>query len=254
MNFAKHVTLIYFLTLTNLKSEIKKFYVSYLWWIIEPVVNMAVYYFVFGVLLNQRESGFVYFLLVGLIIWRWFSGAILQSSNALVQSRGLIKRVALPKYIFPSVAVFAQSFKFLFVFTILVVFLWFNGFHPSMHYLGLIPLMAAQLVLIIGISFLTAALVPFMEDLRLLINSGMMMLFFLSGIFFSGSKLESHLQPLFYINPLAKMVESYRVILLDNAWPEPKGILILLACGLVALSLGVFLLKRLDHLYPKVLR
>jgi len=254
MPINRYLTLVFYLTYAELKSESKKFFVSYLWWIVEPVVNMAVYYVVFGVLLNRGTDNYIAFLLIGLIPWRWFSAAVMQSSMIIGQQKQLIKRVVVPKTIFPTVNVLTHTFKFVIVFAVLVLFLMILGMNPSIHYLALIPLLISQFFFILGVSYVLCSFVPFMMDLKLAINSAIMMLFFLSGIFFSGENLTGNARTLFYLNPLAHMIEAYRDILLKQHWPSSLGIFILFSLGVVAMFLGRFLLHKWSHMYPKVLR
>ena len=74
----------------NLKSEAAINYLSYTWWIIEPVIHMLCYYLVFELLLNRGGPGFVYFLLTGLVPWLWFAKTINQGSNSLIGGSNLM--------------------------------------------------------------------------------------------------------------------------------------------------------------------
>jgi len=62
-------TLVFYKATSNLQAESKKTYLSFMWWFFEPMLLMAIYYFVFGIVLNVQTDDFVSYLLVGLIVW-----------------------------------------------------------------------------------------------------------------------------------------------------------------------------------------
>ncbi|MCH1550707.1 MAG: hypothetical protein L7T19_06050, partial [Pseudomonadales bacterium] len=78
--------LITFKVYAELKAESNRTYAGYLWWVFEPLLFMAVYYFVFGVLFGRNTEDFVPFLLVGVTIWHWIQSSISHSASAISQN------------------------------------------------------------------------------------------------------------------------------------------------------------------------
>ena len=209
----------------NLKSEASKNYLNYLWWLFEPALHVIVFYFVFGVLLRRGGEGFVIFLLCGQIPFLWFSRSISNASNSILNGRGLIQQMAIPKPFFPLLVVAQDLVKQTVVFVCLLFFVLAMGYEVTVYWLVIPLLVVAQLLLISACSLFVAAVTPFVPDFRFIIATGMMMLMFASGIFYDYQEvlLEEH-KRFFLYNPMALLIDSYRDALIRQAWPDFSGI------------------------------
>jgi len=254
MSGRHYLDVIMFRTYAELKAEASRTYLGLLWWIIDPILTMMVFYFVFGMIRKPGVENFVQFLLVGVVIWQWFNRTISHAATSLRRNQDLITRVALPKAIFPLTILSIDSFKFSVVFVLLIAFLLQSGFPVSTTYLALPVLLAAQLLLIAGFSFIAAALVPLLPDLHYFIDHALRLLFFLSGIFYSIRQVPAEYQDVFLYNPMALLIDAYRQVLLHQQWPEAGRVALVLAIGLAAVILGQWLLARLSDAYVKAIR
>lgn len=248
----QHFDLILFKTYANLKAEASRAYLSFLWWVIDPILSMAVYYFVFGVLLQRGTEDFVPFLLIGLTTWHWFTYTIRHGMSSIMQNNMLMNQVDIPKVIFPSIIILMDLFKFTIVFLLVLLFFWIYGFDISITYLALPLLLTIQFFLIITCTFISAAIVPFIPDFRFLIEALLHLLFFLSGIFFSSSSIDAEYRFYFYLNPMAHLIESYRDILMYNSWPNWQALSIIGFFACLGVYFSCNLIKYFDHTYPKI--
>ncbi|MBT7335921.1 ABC transporter permease [bacterium] len=243
--------LITFKVYAELKAESNRTYAGYLWWVFEPLLFMAVYYFVFGVLFGRNTEDFVPFLLVGVTIWHWIQSSISHSASAISQNRPIISQVVVPKYVFPTVAFINNSLKFLVIVGLLLFFLVFYGFVPTERWFGLVTVLGAASLFVLGSSFLVSAVIPLVPDLKILLDNGLRAMMFMSGIFFDIANLGQQWQDLLRLNPVAVIVEQARLILLRNEGPYFYDLAYVSAVGLVLLILGATLLKLFDHQYAK---
>ena len=229
----------------NLRSEASQSYLSYAWWIFEPLMQMGVYYIVFDIFLHRGGENFVAFLLCGIIPWLWFSRSVSNSSRSIVQGQGLISQTYLPKPFFPLVVVGQDLVKQQVVFLLLFSFLLYFGYRPSLEWLWLIPIVITQLLLIIAVSFLVSFVVPFARDLQYLINAGLMMMMFGSGIFYSyESVLIPEHREIFLMNPMANLIVSYRSVLMDGTEPMIGALVVI---GLVSLAVVFLMSQAMKH-------
>jgi lipopolysaccharide transport system permease protein len=235
-----------------LRSEASRTYLGFLWWILDPLLLMGVYYFLFGVLVNRGAEDFVPFLLVGLVSWQWFSKSILQCGQSINKNANLLAQFKFPKVLLPSVDLTVNAIRFAMIFAVLLVFLWLYGFAPSFHYLALPLILAVQLLLTGAIGFLLAGIIPFLPDLTLVINNLLRIVFYLSGVLYSIDKVPERLQPWFYINPMVVLIEAYRAVLMYDAWPDGRRLLAVFGGSLVLTLAGLWLLRRFDNEYPRV--
>ena len=92
---------------------------------------MGAFYVLFGIGLRQGGDNFLFFLLCGLVPWKWFSSTLNSGSRSIVANAGLINQVYLPKYVFPLIVVVINTFKFTLVFPVLLLILILSGFELS---------------------------------------------------------------------------------------------------------------------------
>jgi len=232
--------LLVFKTICNLKSEVHRNYLSFLWWILEPLLYIAVYYIVFGLLLNRGGENFVVFLLTGLIPWMWFSKSVSAATSSILVMQNIITQVKVPLVIFPLIAVSQSTIKQIPVFVLLIVFVSSQGFLPDTHWLALIPVLLLQFVLIIFTSCAIAAITPFIRDITYIVPTGLTLLMFLSGIFYDYREMAPEWQDIFLLNPVAFLLRCYRDIIMDGALPNMP---ILFIWGALATVLCGFMIK-----------
>lgn len=249
----KYLDIILFKTWADLRAEASRAYIGFLWWFLEPILYMGAFYLLFGLGLRMGGDGFVYFLLCGLIPWKWFSSTIANGSRAIEAGAGMIQQVYLPKIVLPTIIVAINSVKFLMILPILLLFLWFSGYVANQVWLALPLLFVLQFLLVWSLTSFCAALVPYVQDLRYVIENGLLMLMFLSGVFFDLDKLSPLMKSVLYLNPMALLIENYREVLLEGHWPNTSELIYVFAFSLMFGLMATWCLTRFDRRYPKVL-
>jgi lipopolysaccharide transport system permease protein len=247
-----YIHMILYKAWADLRSEARRYYISYLWWVIEPVLEMLVYFVIFGMLLKNKVPHFIPFLLIGLTCWKWFNTTVRHAGNSILNSRSLILQVSLPKVIFPLTVVCTDTFKFLIVFLIVIVFLWCSGFSIGSAYLVLPLLMITQLTLIIALGLFFASIVPFIPDMDILLENTLRIVFFLSGVFFDPRNLSADRQFWFFLNPMAFLINGFRSVLMDGQFQHYDHLLSILAVSLVGILIANRIISRFDKIYPRV--
>lgn len=214
---------------------------------------MVVFYVVFGLLLNRGGDNYIAFLLAGLTPWNWFSKAVSSTSSSIIGGQQLMMQIGIPAIFFPMVCILQSTLKQIPVFLLLFAVLGFLGFLPTFHWIALVPVLAVQLLLVILVSCVVAALIPFFRDLAYLVNTGLTFTMFLSGVFYDFEKIPPEWQATFLLNPVAFLLNCYRTILLDGAYPDIEHLGILGAiCGAGCLAI-LILYSRLRYIFPRVL-
>jgi len=217
-----HLVEVFFAKLVfNLKSEASKTYLSYLWWLLEPALMVAVFYLVFAIFLARGTEEFVIFLVCGKIPFLWFAKSINNASRSITAGRGLINQVSIPMPFFPMLVVFQDAVKQTLVFAAMIVFFILHGLDMSWIWISIIFVILTQLLLICAASLFVAAITPFLPDFKYLISTAIMALLFCSGIFYSYKEvlLPQH-QKLFLMNPIANLIKNYRQVLMENTLPD----------------------------------
>jgi lipopolysaccharide transport system permease protein len=238
---------------TELRTEVAKRLLGFLWWIIEPVMYMAVFYVVFGLALRQGGPDYVPFLLSGMIAWKWFDGSVRQAGSSLSSNAGLIQQIYLPKSLLGLIQILSNTFKFLIVLALFMVFLIIIGKHPTLSWLALPLVILVQLYLVIGIGLMLGAIIPFAQDLKQVVDNLLMLLMFMSGVFFRPESTPESIRWVFDFNPVVQVIQAYRTILLDGQWPDFAGLgyVCVFATPLLVMALLVF--RRFERHYPKLM-
>jgi len=245
--------LLLFKTKANLQIEVSRYYLNYLWWVVEPILTMGVLYIVFGVFLGSEIEHFVGFLLCGLIMWQWFARTASNSVGSILSGVGLMTQIDIPKVFFPLEVALRDCCKNLFATSILLIFLVFYPTPVTIKWLALPVIMSIQFVLNVAVGILVAAIVPFVPDLKYIVNTVIDLMFFGSGIFFS---IEEMVLPehrwIMYMNPLAGLIQNYRSILLYGQWPDWGYLSIVCVFSLLLLGCALCIVRRLDRVYPRI--
>lgn len=232
----------------SLKAEASKLYLSFLWWILEPLLFATAFYFVFSVLLQSRQENFLLFLMCAKVPYMWFSKAVTAASGSIVGSRGIISQIDIPKTIFPYAALQVSLYKELLVFLMLIMLCFYYGYYPQIEWLWLIPLLVLLYVMIAAFGLLTAILVSYADDFRMVISMTMLFLMFLSGIFFDIADIREPIRSyLLIFNPLAFMCDAFRKILMNKSMFDINHYFALLTFFLAVLGMLHILYKKISR-------
>jgi len=245
MKFGQAVALIDLQARTALKAEAAKLYLSYIWWILEPLLFVAVFYVVFKFLLGRGQDNFIFFLMCGKVPYLWLSKSITSASNSLLQNKGLIASIDIPKIIFPYISIQEVLYKQWLVFIVLFLMAIYYGSEPGLIWLWLIPIILTTYIMIIALSLIGAILVTYIQDFRILISMGMLFLMFASGIFWDVNDIQNEYarNMLLTLNPFAFLIDAYRHILMYNQVFDVLHLL-MIACFFMAIILLLHLVYR----------
>jgi lipopolysaccharide transport system permease protein len=250
-----HVLEVFFTKLVlNLKSEASKTYLSFAWWLIEPSLEVAVFYVVFGIFLAGGGTDYVVFLVCGIVPFSWLSKSVKNAAGSITEGVGLISQASVPKPLFPMLVVFQDAFKQLIVFTFMSGFLLANGMEISWVTPTVVAVILTQLALISAFALVVSAITPFVPDFRLLISTLMLALLFGSGVFYSYlDVVKPEHQQLFLMNPVATLLKNYRQVLMENTFPDwaALGYIWLFSVAIILIMNRYF--RRTDTLYARLI-
>jgi lipopolysaccharide transport system permease protein len=249
----QYLALIYQKSLSDFKAEARRGSLGIIWWLLEPLLYVGVFYVIFSIIFHRGDESSIVNLLTALVVWKWFDSAVRQSSNSISSNVGLIRQVYLPKIMFPLMVITTATMRFLIIFPLLIVFIILQGYEPSIVWVAVPIIMIVQLMAIFAIGGFLAAIIPFAPDLRMLIDNGMTLLFFLSGIFFDINNVSPNIKFYLYMNPMIGIIESYRDVLLDGQWPDLTMLFIIATVSMLGILLACYILNRFDRQYLKII-
>ncbi len=215
------------LALTLAKNDFKtKYagsYLGMLWAFIQPIVTILVYWFVFTVGLKAGKVGeypFVLFIVVGIIPWFFFSDSLNGGTNAMTDYNYLVKKVVFNIDILPFVKVLSAFFVHCFFIAFALILCTCMGYHPTIYTLQLIYYIFCNFVFVLGLSYLTSAIVVFFRDLGQFINIFILQVgVWLTPIMWNANTMLSPLVlKIFKLNPMYYIVSGFRDSVLDKNW------------------------------------
>ena len=238
----------------ELRQKYKGSALGVLWYLVNPLVLMGAYALVFSVLLKVADlPDYPLFLLVGLIVWVFFSQALLSAAPSLVQNAALVRKVRFPRETIPASVATVQLATFLVMLAVVtpLALVIRGSADPALALL--VPLVALLFCLVLGLSLVVAVLHAHYRDVEPVLAAMLLPWFFLTPIFLpidSMPGIADHEwlgDVLRWGNPIAPFIEAIRDVLYAGATPTGGTLLYVLAAGLGALGLGVGLFRRLER-------
>jgi lipopolysaccharide transport system permease protein len=214
------------------------------WTLINPLLLMATYYFVFGLVLkvrfrpDQGTADFLLYFICGMLPWLAFSEAVGRSPGIVLENANFVKRVIFPLEILPVnltlTSLVAEGFALL-IFLALLIF-----FGPGLGWTALaLPIvLIPQVMFTMGLCWFLSALGVFLRDTTQIIGLVLTIWMYATPIFYPASILPKNFLWLFEKNPLYIIVEMYRNLFLDGTIPAPFPLAVLWAMGVAAFWLG----------------
>jgi lipopolysaccharide transport system permease protein len=251
-SFLKFWDILIYRSAAELRSEGTRTYAGYLWWIFEPLMSLAVYYIAFKYIFHRDTENFAVFLFSGIVVYRFFAGTVTRSAMSITRSHALMQQVYMHKSIFPISVVIVNLVKFCVTLMLVFIAVWVVGIPPTVSYLAL-PVLGLLIVLVTaGVSMICAAITPFFPDFQLILGTLMHLLIFLSGVFHDVSKLSPQLQGLLRLNPLAAIIEQFRMIMLYGQWPDWPLLIPAFLQGIIFVLIGWLLIHKFNKYFPKI--
>ncbi|WP_236169989.1 ABC transporter permease [Pseudomonas parasichuanensis] len=205
----------------NLKSESSGMRLNHAWVVMEPLLHLMIYYYLFGTLLNAGVENYGLFLLCGLVPWMWFTKAISTSSGSIVSGQSLMLNCSMPPAFFPLVSIVQSTLKQLPPLMILLLLgAATDSKTLSWHLMYLPVVVLAQFMLTAALGMLVAAAVAFLRDLANLVSTGLLMLMFLSGVIYNASALSPGVAAVIRLNPMTLVIGAYRDIIMEGRAPD----------------------------------
>lgn len=207
--------LLYFLIWRDIKVRYKQTLLGASWAIIQPLITMIVFTYFFGKLARVPTDGVPYpvFFYTGLLVWTYFSNALINGANSLVGNANLITKVYFPRLIIPSAAVLSGLLDFAIASLLLVGLLIYYGFPVTVHYLMLLPLVALATSLALGFGIWLSALNVRYRDVRYALSFLVQIWMFVSPIIYPSSVVPEEWRWLMVLNPMTGIVEGFRASL-----------------------------------------
>ncbi len=245
--------LLYSLTKKELKVKYRGSVLGFFWSLLNPILTMLVYSFVFSILSRGGVKEFAIFLICALLPFNFLQNSVNQGTGSIISNSNLVNKIYFPREILPLSIVFSNLINYFLELIALFAVLAFMGYRFYL-YLYLLPvLILIQIFLVMGMTLLVSALNVFFRDLQHLITIVMMVWFFGTPIIYPLSMVPEDIQPYMkFINPMTIYAAYYRNIFYYVKYPEGAGFpsiietIAALGITLLIFFIGYFVFKKLE--------
>ncbi len=228
----------------GIKLKYRRSYLGILWSLIEPLLTMIVLTLVFGTLLGYHSKDFPVYILSGRLIYSLFSQATTAALKSIRQNQAMIKKVYVPKYMYPLSYIVFNYVLFLISLVVLCGVALVLGVYPTVYTLLAIVPLFVLLLLIIGVGLILSCLGTMFRDLEYLWNVGLMLIMYMCAIFYYPDKIldSSHYWLLSY-NPLFCVIDNFRSCVFGQAM-NIHELIYASSFALVCIIVGAFIFNK----------
>lgn len=244
-----------FLAWRDVKVRYKQAALGAAWALIQPMITMVIFTFVFGRLAKMPAGGVPYPLLVlaGLLPWQLFSAALNGASGSVVGNSHLISKVYFPRLVVPISAIGVALVDFAIVFGLFIaVSLWF-GFLPTWTWLALPLFIALAILLALGAGLWLTSLTVKFRDFRFIVPFLLQIGVFISPVGFRTDYFPSW-RLLLSFNPLTGVIDGFRWSLLGGQQAiDPWSLAFSVIMATVLLASGLWYFRRTERQFADII-
>ncbi|PKM47986.1 MAG: teichoic acid ABC transporter permease [Firmicutes bacterium HGW-Firmicutes-8] len=250
--------LIFELAKKDFRAKYLGSYLGMLWAFVQPTITILIFWFVFQLGFKSRPVDnfpFILWLLCGMVPWFFFSEAVSNATNAVIENSYLVKKVVFRVSVLPIIKIISALFIHLFFIIFLFIMFLVYGYKPSIYSFQVIYYLFATIVLALGISWITSSLVVFLKDIGQVVGMLLQFGFWLTPIFWSLKLVPEKYHIFLKLNPIYYIVEGYRNTFIYHSWfwQSPRQASYFWIITLVLFVIGALIFKRLRPHFADVL-
>jgi lipopolysaccharide transport system permease protein len=240
--------LLYFFVWRDVKVRYKQTVIGIAWVIIQPLLTMLVATLFFGRLAKLPSQGLPYpvFCFAAVVPWAYFSTALLNATNVVVENQRVITKVYFPRLILPFSAALSGLVDFFIGLAVLLIFTFAYGIRPTFNVLLLPFFLLLAVLTVLSVGLWLSALNALYRDVKYLIPFIIQFWTLASPVYYSSSMVPQRYRWLYGLNPMAGVIDGFRWALTGTGQPPGIPLLASVSMVLVALAGGLLFFNRME--------
>jgi len=246
------------LVVRDLKIKYKGSVLGFFWSLINTLIMLMVYWFVFTVVFHVDMENFPVYFILGYLPWNFFVISLMTSCGSIVDNAGLIKKVYFPRMIIPLAIVLSSFVQFLLTFLVLFPALLYFRIELNLSVAALPGVMLLHILFTAGLCFLVSTIYVYFRDTKHFLEILVTIWFWATPIVYPIDKVINANAPqavkwLLLYNPMTQFINAYRDVLFLSGFPSPRRWLALVAVTLVTLAIGFLVFHRRQPKFAETL-
>lgn len=244
---AKYKPLLSELVKRDLKIKYRRSFLGYVWSMLNPLLMMCVMSYVFTAIFQSSIENFPLYLICGQTLWNCFNESTTTAMYSVLQNGALMKKVYIPKYIFPVSRVLSSfvTMSFSLIAVLIVILFTRAAIYPTIL-LFWIPVVLL-LVFSCGVGLLLSALSVYFRDITHLYSVLTLAWMYATPVFYSIEILPPEVQSTILLNPMYYYLTFFRSLILDGVIPPVSMWVICIISSLISVALGMFCFKKMEN-------
>lgn len=243
-SFIKYKDLFVELVKTDIKIKYKNSYLGVFWSLLNPLLMMIILTIIFSEIFKQNIPNYPVYVLIGRLAYSFFSESTSYAMESIINNSQLVKKVYIPKAILPLAGVGSSFVMSLISIIPVVIVMLALGMKFSFYNLLIIVPLILLLVICIGFGLLLSTIFMFFRDLTHLYSVLLMILMYMTPIFYPAEIIPKQLHWLLEVNPLSPILYMMRDLLMFNQMFPLDQFLIAVVNSLVYLCVGAYVFWR----------
>ena len=209
--FIKSRNLLRELVIKGVRLKYRRSYLGIIWSLLEPILMTIVLTLVFGTLLGKKDPTFPLYILCGRLLYSFFSSSTKGAAKAVRTHAGMIRKVYVPKYMYPLSSVLSNYVIFIISLVVIVPLCIYCHVTPTWRiFLAVIPLLEVFLMSY-GVGMVLATIDVFFRDIEYLWDVSLMVIMYTSAIFYDANRLLNGAAGwLLRVNPVYGLIANFR--------------------------------------------
>lgn len=255
--------LIWKLARNDFKKRYAGSYLGAVWAMVQPVVTIVMYYIVFDVIMGAGDQvgarstsiPYVLFLTAGLVPWFYFTEALNNGTQAMIEYSYLVKKVVFKISILPIIKVIAATFIHAFFVLIMLIIAAVYGFYPSVYTIQIIYYSFCTFIFVLALCYSTCSIMVFFKDIAQIISILLQIGMWATPILWNIEAFGDNVQMYIKINPLVYIVNGYRSAICEQQWffEDFYSTMYFWIVTVVLFGIGALIFKRLKPHFADVL-
>ena len=215
------------LSFYELKMKNKANYLGGAWEIINPGIQMLIYWFVFGtlrerapVVVNGLEIPFFIWLISAFFLWIFIYQSLIDGSKSIYSRLRILSKMNFPLSVIPNIVIVSKLYIHFILLGISIVILSLNGFQLSIYSVQIVYILFSAIVFLFAVSLITSTLSTIARDFHMFLNSILRMFLYISGVLWPIAILKDFplVMNIMKLNPLYYLIEGYRKSFFGSEW------------------------------------